>query len=129
LQVSVVQPLPSLHAALLGVPAQAPPPQVSLFVQLRPSLHGSVLLVERQPVLPFAPGDAGLHVSVVHRLPSLQLVLTGVLTQLPLTHVSVVQLRPSVQVPAGLAGNVQPPGEQTLLVHELPSSQPESRSV
>jgi len=61
LQVSVVQPSPSLHAT--GVPpAHAPPEQVSVVVHALPSLHGSVLLVCVQPV-------AGSHASLVHIQP------------------------------------------------------------
>jgi hypothetical protein len=66
LQVSVVQALLSLQTT--GTPGrQAPPPQVSPVVQALPSLHGLVLLVKTQPV-------AGLQVSVVHALLSLQTV-------------------------------------------------------
>jgi hypothetical protein len=129
LQVSVVQTLPSLHRALLGVPEQVPPPHTSFVVQERLSLQATVLFVNRQPVVPLAPGAAGLHVSVVQRLPSLQFVFTGVLTQLPLTQASVVHERLSVHTPPGSAGKVQPPDEHTLFVQGLPSLQFESRSV
>jgi len=42
-QESSVHALLSLH--VIGVPMQAPPPQVSPDVQALPSLHGSVLFV------------------------------------------------------------------------------------
>src|SRR2546425_10049830 len=50
----------------IGVPTHAPAAQVSAEVQGLPSLQGRLAGVWTQPV-------AGLHVSVVHTLPSLQL--------------------------------------------------------
>ena len=64
LQLSVVQRLASSQARA-GPPWQFPPPQVSLVVQAFPSSHESVLFVKTQPA-------AGVHVSVVHGLLSLQ---------------------------------------------------------
>jgi hypothetical protein len=87
LQVSVVQPFPSLHTS--GVPGwQLPPPHVSPVVHALPSLHEAVLLTYEQPV-------AGMHESSVQALLSLQ--TTGVPgRQLPPPHVSpVVQALPS----------------------------------
>src|SRR5215468_1831373 len=60
-------PVVRLHVCPCGhvdVPTHAPPEQTSV-VQATPSLQGAVLLVKTQP-------DAGLQLSVVHTLPSLQ---------------------------------------------------------
>src|SRR6266481_1479572 len=81
LQESVVQALPSLQFGG-GPPTQLPPLQVSLVVQALLSLHGLVLLVWTHPV-------AGLHVSVVQTLLSLQFG-AGPPTQLPPLQVSLV---------------------------------------
>jgi hypothetical protein len=86
-QVSVVHSLPSLHWALDGVPAQAPPPHVSDSVQATLSLQESVLFVMTHP-LASAEGLAGLQASVVQPLPSLQRELTGVPTHAPPEQVS-----------------------------------------
>jgi hypothetical protein len=65
LQVSVVQTLLSLQTR--GAPGwQAPPEHTSLTVQASPSEQATVLLALTQPL-------AGLQVSVVHTLLSLQL--------------------------------------------------------
>ena len=64
LQVSVVHTLLSLH--VMAPPEwQVPPPQVSPVVHAFPSSQAFVLLMKAQP-------DAGLHVSVVQALLSLQ---------------------------------------------------------
>ena len=63
--VSVVQTLPSLQTSVPAPAWQLPPAQTSPVVHALPSLHEMVLLVKTHPV-------AGLHVSVVHTLPSLQ---------------------------------------------------------
>ncbi len=60
---SVVQTLLSLQT--IGVPAHTPPPHVSPEVQALPSSQALVLFVNTHPV-------AGLHVSVVQTLLSLQ---------------------------------------------------------
>src|SRR5437879_2922618 len=87
---AVVQALPSLQGRVFGVPTHAPAAQVSPEVQGFPSSHGRVLGVLTQPV-------AGLQVSVVHRLPSLQLG-GGPPTHTPPAHASaVVQALPSLQ--------------------------------
>ena len=89
LQESSVQPLPSLQT--VGVPAtQLPPEQVSPVVHAFPSLHEAVLLACWQPV-------AGLQLSSVHGLLSLQLVAV------PPTHA--------------------PPEHASPVVHAFPSSQ------
>jgi hypothetical protein len=64
LHVSVVQTLPSLQVSA-GPPTHAPPEQTSPVVHAFPSLQELLLFVNTQPV-------AGLHVSVVQTLPSLQ---------------------------------------------------------
>jgi len=63
LQLSSVQPLPSLHTT--GVPLHVPPPQVSSSVHALPSSHGFVLFVKTQPL-------DGLQLSSVQPFPSLQ---------------------------------------------------------
>ena len=67
LQVSVVQTLLSLQTSVPVPGWHAPPEQTSPVVHALPSLHEAVLFVKTQPV------DV-LHVSVVHRLLSLQTV-------------------------------------------------------
>jgi hypothetical protein len=113
LQVSVVQPLPSLHA-VGPPPTQAPPEQVSLVVQALPSLQGPLLFTCTQPV-------AEAHESSVHALPSLQ---SGGAppTQTPPAQVSfVVQALPSLQRSVLLV-NTQTPLGQVSVVQPLVSS-------
>jgi hypothetical protein len=98
---SVVQALLSLQTtAAPGL--QAPPPQVSPVVQAFPSVQASALFVNTHPV-------AGLQVSVVQTLLSLQ--TTEVPPHTPDVHTSVcVQAVPSLQlVPFGFAGFEQTP--------------------
>jgi hypothetical protein len=91
LQISVVQALVSLQRELFGVPAQLPPPQMSLCVQAAPSLHATALFTCWQPV-------SRLHVSFVQGLLSLHRELFGVPWQEPAAHTSVcVQATPSLQ--------------------------------
>src|SRR5204863_466268 len=79
------------------VETQLPALQASV-VQLLLSVHVFVLsLAKRQPVVPFEPGEAGLHESSVQELESSQAALTGVETQDPALQASVVQLLLSVQ--------------------------------
>src|SRR5688500_2530934 len=66
LQMSSVQKFPSSQLGA-GPPTQAPAAQVSLVVHSLLSEHGAVLGVKTQP-----PGVAGLQVSLVQTLPSLQ---------------------------------------------------------
>ena len=74
-----------------GPPTQAPFEQASLVVQALPSSQGAVLFVWTQPV-------AGLHDSLVHGLPSLQLG-GGPAMHWPAAQVSfVVQAFPSSQI-------------------------------
>jgi hypothetical protein len=81
-----VQGFPSLQ--LMADPWQEPPEQASSEVHALPSLQGSVLLVNTQPV-------AGLQESSVHALPSLQ--VRGAPAQTPPEHTSpVVQALPSL---------------------------------
>ena len=89
LQESSVQTFPSSQfGAAPGT--QLPPEHVSFVVQALASLQGFVLFVNTQPL-------AGLHVSVVQTLPSLQLSAAPG-TQLPPEHASlVVQALPSLQ--------------------------------
>ncbi len=117
LHVSVVHTSPSLQAALFGAPTQAPPEHVSVPVQAKPSLQGFALFVKRQPVVGFPL--AGLHVSFVQAFRSLQFAFTGVLTQLPPEQASLVQLLPSEQVSALLAGFEHPPKVHTSSVQGL----------
>ena len=88
-QLSVVHRLPSSQTT--AEPAwQVPDPQVSPVVQALPSSQAIVLFVKTQPV-------AGLHVSVVHTLLSLQTTAALVL-QVPPPQVSPeVQAFPSLQ--------------------------------
>jgi hypothetical protein len=136
----VVQALPSLQAAVLGVcvqpiagshasvvqtlpssqfgaapPTQTPPEQTSLAVQAFPSLHGLVLLMWTQPL-------AGLHESFVQGLLSLQ--LTVVPLQTPPEHTSpLVQALPSLQEFVLLACWQPVAGVHESVVHTFPSSQ------
>jgi hypothetical protein len=121
--VSVVHTLPSSQFGG-GPPTHAPPEQASFVVQASPSLHGRVLFVFTQPV-------AGSHVSVVHRLLSLQ--LTELPVQTPFRHPSDVPGSPLADVqaswslhtaPLGTLVWVQPvAGVHESFVHTLPSSQ------
>jgi len=111
---SSVQTFPSLQ--LGGAPpTQAPPEQVSFVVQALPSLQELVLFTCTQPLV-------GLHESLVHTLPSLQ--LTSAPTQTPPEQVSlVVQASPSLQG-AMLFTCTQPlAGLHESSVQTLPSSQ------
>jgi hypothetical protein len=113
-QPSVVHGLPSLQ---LGAepPTQLPPLQVSPVVQAFPSSQGAVLGVCTHPL-------AGLQLSFVHTLPSLQLG-AGPPPQLPPLQVSlVVQAFPSLQ--GALFGTwVQPvAGAHPSVVQPLASS-------
>lgn len=86
-----------LSLQLTAVPGwQLPPEQVSPVVQAFPSLHGAALFVKTHTPV------AGLHVSVVHTLLSLQTTAAPG-WQLPPEHVSpVVQAFPSLHaVPLG----------------------------
>src|SRR5207302_91428 len=132
---AVVQALPSLHAAVLGVltqpeaglqlssvqalpslqfgaapPTQTPPAQVSAVVQALPSLHGAVFGVFRQP-------PAGSQASSVQGLPSLQL-SAGPPTQTPPAQVSaVVHGLPSLHGPGvGLPPPHMPAPSQVVAV-------------
>jgi hypothetical protein len=115
LHVSVVQTLPSSQTTG-EAPAQLPPPHTSPVVQAFPSSQAFVLLVKAQPV-------AGLQVSVVHALVSLQ--MTGVApTQLPPPHTSpVVQAFPSSQTFALFVKTQPVAGLQVSVVHPLASLQ------
>jgi hypothetical protein len=96
LHTSSVHAFASSQFALTGVERQLPALHASV-VQLLLSVHTFVLsFVNTQPVAGFELGDAGLHVSSVHAFESLQFPLTGVETQLPALHASVVQLLLSV---------------------------------
>jgi hypothetical protein len=117
LQPSVVHWFPSLQT--IAVPAQTPALHWSPEVQAVPSLQtvpfGTLVMVH--PV-------AGLQLSVVHALPSLQ--TTAVPVQTPLRHWSPeVQRLPSLQiVPFATLVVVQPvPGLQPSTVHPFPSLQ------
>ena len=89
MQLSVVQTLASSQTT--AVPArEVPPPQVSPVVQAFPSSHARVLFVNTHPV-------AGLQLSVVQTLASLQTTAAPA-WQLPPLHVSpAVQELPSSQ--------------------------------
>ena len=100
-----MRPAPALHAELA---------QTSPVVHALPSLHGSVLAVNTQPV-------AELHASLVQALLSLQIVVAPG-TQLPPAQASpTVQTLPSEQLPVVLV-KTQPVAElQVSAVHGLPS--------
>jgi hypothetical protein len=142
LQVSVVQPLPSLHTGG-GPPRQAPPEQVSLVVHAFPSLQGLELFAWMQPVaglqesfvqlLPSLQLSGGPPVHappkqaspVVHAFPSLHADVLLVNTQTPAGHESFVQTLPSLhwlawvhsmQPPIGVPAHV-PPAQTSPLVH------------
>ena len=120
-----------MQFASTGVETQLPALHVSV-VQLLLSVHVFVLsAVNTHPVTAFALGDAGLHVSSVQAWPSLQFAFTGVETQLPALHVSVVQVLLSVQLfvlsfvmthPVVGSDEIDA-GLHTSSVHALPSSQ------
>jgi hypothetical protein len=116
LQLSVVHTFASLQT--VGVPGlHVPPPQASPVVQALPSLHGLVLFVKTQAPV------AGLQLSVVQTLLSLQTVgAPG--TQLPPPQASpVVQALPSLQGFV-LFANTQPEaGLQLSVVQTLLSLQ------
>jgi hypothetical protein len=127
-QVSAVQLFASSQRVLFGVPTQTPLTHLSFWVQAAGSVHVLVLFVYTQPA-PFAPALAGLQTSVVQTFRSSHAALTGVPTQLPPEHESVVQALPSLQVSALFGVCVQPPPVQASSVHGLPSSQFASVSV
>jgi hypothetical protein len=83
LQLSVVQAFSSLHT-IAAPDWHVPPPHVSPEVHALPSSQAFVLFVKTQPV-------AGLHVSVVQTLASLQT------TPAPAWHVPPPQVSPDVQ--------------------------------
>src|SRR5262245_14132181 len=115
LQLSSVQTLPSLQLGA-GPGTQLPPLQTSPTVQALPSLQGLVLLLLTQPV-------AGLQLSLVQTLPSLQLG-GGPGTQLPPLHTSpTVQALPSLQVQVFLLLTQPVAGLQLSSVQTLPSLQ------
>ena len=103
-------------AAGRGVPAQRPPEQTSPVVHALPSSHEDVLFVCAHP-------EAGLQLSSVHGLPSLQFAGAPA-WQIPPVHVSpVVQAFPSLQG-AELFACAQPVEVlQLSSVHGLPSLQ------
>ena len=107
MHVSVVHTLLSLHTT----PApglQAPPPQVSPVVQAFPSSQAFVLFVKTQP-------DAGLQLSVVQMLLSLQTMPTPAQTPPPQASPDVQALPSSHVDPSADAGFEQTPdaGSQT----------------
>jgi hypothetical protein len=112
-QVSSVHGLLSLHTSA-APPTQAPAEQVSLVVQVLPSLQGAVLLVKTHPV-------PGAQVSSVHGLVSLH-TNAAPPTQTPPEQVSfVVQAFPSLHG-AVLLVNRQTPCTHASSVHTLESS-------
>src|SRR6266849_2358938 len=112
---SSVQTLLSLQLGA-GPPTHVPPEHVSLVVQAFPSLQEAVLLVCTQPV-------AGLQLSSVQTLLSLQLG-AGPPTQAPPLQVSlVVQAFPSLQGAVLLVWKHPLVGSQASSVQTLPSSQ------
>jgi hypothetical protein len=127
-QVSAVQLFASSQRASFGVPAQTPLEHLSFWVQAAGSVQLFVLFVYTQPAA-LAPALAGLQTSFVQTLRSSQAALTGVPTQLPPEHESVVQALPSLQVSALFGVFVQPPPVQASSVHGLPSLHFESLSV
>ena len=116
-QLSVVQTLLSLQASVPAPGWQLPPPQVSPVVQALPSSQATVLFVKTHPV-------AGLHVSVVQTLLSLQASVPAPGWQLPPPQVSpVVQALPSLQETVLFACAQPVAGTQESFVHGLLSSQ------
>jgi hypothetical protein len=128
MQVSAVQLFASSQRVLFGVPAQTPLTHLSFCVQAAGSVQVFVLFVYTHPA-PFALALAGLQTSVVQTFRSSHAALTGVPTQLPPEHESVVQALPSLQVSALFGVCVQPPPVQASSVHGLPSLQFASLSV
>ncbi len=106
--------LPSLQTT--AVPPHAPPEHLSGLVQALPSLQPSALLGNTHP-------DAGLQVSSVQMLPSVQV------SSAPGTHTVLAQVSPMVHTlpslqPTVLAGKEQPVAAMQLsLVQMLPSLQ------
>jgi hypothetical protein len=116
LQLSLVQGLPSLHS--LGEPAHAPALQASAVVQALPSSQALVLAAKAQAPV------ATLQLSVVHGLPSLQVLLGPATQALALQASATVQALPSASHGALLALWMQPSlASQISSVHALPSSQ------
>ena len=91
-QLSSVQTLPSPQLGG-GPPTHTPPEQASPDVQALPSLHGSLLFVNTQPI-------AGLHVSVVQRFPSSQDACRCRMTPETGSQRSTVQASPSSTTPS-----------------------------
>ena len=125
-QLSVVQALPSSHAATLPLPTHAPPWHLSPTVQTLPSSHA-------MPFATFAVHAPLTHRSVVHTLPSLHsLSVWQALPQLAIAlwlHVPVfLSQRSSVQallsshIPLPLPSQM-PVAQTSPLVQTLPSSQ------
>jgi hypothetical protein len=115
LQESSVQTLPSLQTG--GGPlTQTPAEHVSPVVHAFPSLHGSLLFVNTQPVV-------GLHVSVVQRIPSSQ--TSGAPpAQAPPAQVSlVVHASPSLHGLALFTLRQPKSGSQLSSVQTFPSTQ------
>ena len=112
---SSVQAFPSLQFGG-GPPTHAPAAHVSPVVQAFPSLHAALLLLKTQP-------SPGLHVSVVHTLPSLQ-VGAGPPTHAPPEQASfVVQALLSLQAAALFTCTQPDRGLQESSVQTLPSLQ------
>lgn len=97
-------------------PTQLPAEQESPAVQKSPSLQGTVLLANWQPV-------AGTQVSVVHRLPSLQVSVPVALHEPPLQVSPVVQALLSLQGPVLFTFWQPRTGLQESVVQVLPSLQ------
>jgi hypothetical protein len=117
---SVVQALPSSQPSA-GPPWQVPPPHVSFVVQALPSLHGAVLGVWMQPVVP--PKPDGMQESSVHGLLSSQL-SGGPPLQVPPPHVSfVVHTFPSSHGSVLFVWTHPKIGSHESVVHGLLSSQ------
>ena len=111
LQLSSVHALLSLQT--LALPGwQLPPPLVSPTVQAFPSVQALVLFVNTHP-------DAGLQLSIVHALPSLQ--LTGVNTHWPVAglQASVVQRLLSLHCVVPVFWHVPVAGLQASVVQRL----------
>ena len=115
LQLSSVHTLPSLQ--LKGGPAtHEPPEQVSFVVHALPSVHGAVLLAYTHPL-------AGLQLSSVHTLPSLQFRGRPPTHEPPEQVSFVVHALPSVHGAVLLAYTHPVAGLQLSSVHAFPSSQ------
>ena len=115
LQLSVVHALPSLHTSVR--PAwHVPPPQVSPVVHALPSSQAFALLVKTQPV-------AGLQLSVVQRLLSLQTTAEPAWHVPPPQTSPVVQAFPSSQAFALLVKTQPVASVQVSVVHGLLSLQ------